>query len=98
MIELKVRKIGNSLGFVLPKEALARLKVAEGETVYMTDSRDGGYRLTALNEKFPEQMKAAEKIMQEDRDILHELAKKNLARYIHHPRFVLSRTDDISSS
>ena len=52
------------------------MKVAEGGTVYMTDSKDGAFRLTALNEKFPEQMKAAERIMREDRDILHELAKR----------------------
>ena len=76
MLALKVRKIGNSLGIVLPKEALARLKLAEGGTIYMTDSKDGAFRLTALNEKFPEQMKEAERIMREDRDILHELAKK----------------------
>ena len=74
MLALKVRKIGNSLGIVLPKEALSRLKVTEGGTVYMTDSKDIAFRLTALNEKFPDQMKEAERIMREDRDVLHELA------------------------
>jgi putative addiction module antidote len=74
MLALKIRKIGNSLGIVLPKEALSRLKVAEGGTVYMTDSKDGAFRLTVLNEKFPDQMKEAERIMREDRDVLHELA------------------------
>ena len=64
------------MGIVLPKEALARLKVAEGGTVDMTDSKDGAFRLTALNEKFPEQMKEAERIMREDRDILHEFARR----------------------
>ena len=76
MLALKVRKIGNSLGIVLPKEALSRLKVAEGDTVYMTDSKDGAFRLTALNEGFPDQMKEAERIMREDRDVLHELARR----------------------
>ena len=76
MFALKVRKIGNSLGIVLPKEALSRLKVTEGGTVYMTDSKNGAFRLTALNEKFPDQMKEAERIMREDRDVLHELAKR----------------------
>ena len=76
MLALKVRKIGNSLGIVLPKEALSRLKVTEGGTVYMTESNDGAFRLTALNEKFPDQMKEAERIMREDRDVLHELAKR----------------------
>jgi putative addiction module antidote len=76
MLALKIRKIGNSLGIVLPKEALARLKVAEGSTVYITDSKDGAFRLTALNKKFPEQMKEAERIMREDRDVLHELSRR----------------------
>ena len=76
MFALKIRKIGNSLGIVLPKEALSRLKVAEGGTVYMTDSKDGAFRLTALNKKFPDQMKEVERIMRVDRDILHELAKR----------------------
>ena len=70
MLALKIRKIGNSLGIVLPKEAQSRLKVAEGETMYMTESKDGAFRLTAINEKFPEQMKEVERIMHEDRDIL----------------------------
>jgi putative addiction module antidote len=76
MIELKVRKIGNSLGVVLPKEVLARLKVSHGESVYLTDSENGGYRVTALNEEFADQMAEAERIMREDRDLLHELAKR----------------------
>lgn len=75
MLALKVRKIGNSLGVVIPKEVLAKLRVAEGETVYLTESPEG-YRLTPYDENFAEQMEAAEKIMREDRDILRELAKR----------------------
>ena len=52
MLELKVRKIGNSLGVVLPKESLARLKVKEGEILYFTETPDGSYRLTGYNENF----------------------------------------------
>jgi len=75
MLQLKVRKIGNSLGVVLPKEALARLKVEEGETLYLTESPDG-YRLTPLDEEFARQMDLAERIMREDRDVLRELSKR----------------------
>ena len=74
MLALKIRKIGNSLGILLPKEALSRLKVVEGSTVYLTDSKDGAFRLTPLNEKFPDQMKEVERIMRGDREVLHELA------------------------
>ena len=76
MLELKVRKIGNSLGLVLPKDSLSRLKVKEGETIYFTESEDGGYRLTGYNEKFSRQVLEAEKIMQQDKDLLRELSKR----------------------
>ena len=76
MLSIKVRKIGNSMGIVLPKEALSRLNVTEGETVYLSESHDGGFRLTALDESFADQVREAERIMREDRDILHELAKR----------------------
>ena len=76
MQALKVRKVGNSLGLVLPKEAVSRLHVKEGDVVYLTDAQDGGFRLTPLNERFAEQMGMAEDIMREDRDVLRELAKR----------------------
>lgn len=76
MLELKIRKIGNSLGIVLPKESLARLKVKEGETLYFTESEDGGYRLSGYNENFAKQVLEAEKIMQQDKDLLRELSKR----------------------
>ncbi len=76
MLELKIRKIGNSLGVVLPKESLTRLKVKEGETLYFTETSDGGYRLTGYNENFSKQVLEAEKIMQEDKDLLRELSKR----------------------
>ena len=76
MFALKLRKIGNSLGVVLPKEALASLKADEGDVIYLTDSPDGGFRITPLNEAFSEQFKKAKRIMREDRDVLRELAKR----------------------
>ncbi|MFP4573968.1 MAG: AbrB/MazE/SpoVT family DNA-binding domain-containing protein [Desulfobacterales bacterium] len=75
MHAIKLRKIGNSVGLVLPREILAKLKVREGETIYLTDTSDG-FRITPYNEEFEAQMDAAEKIMNEDRDILRELSKK----------------------
>ena len=74
MIELKLTAVGNSLGVVLPKEALARLKLAKGDPVYLTDSPDG-YRLTPYNPEFEAQMDVARKIMKKRRAALRELAK-----------------------
>jgi putative addiction module antidote len=74
MIELKLTAVGNSLGVVLPKEALGRLKVAKGDTLYITESPDG-YRLTPFNPEFEKQMTAARKVMKARRAALRELAK-----------------------
>jgi putative addiction module antidote len=40
VLDLKLRKIGNSVGVVLPKEALTHLKVAEGDTLTLTETSD----------------------------------------------------------
>jgi putative addiction module antidote len=71
---LKITKIGNSAGIVLPKEVLARLRVGPGDQVYLSEAPDG-VRLTATDPDFTAKMDAAEQIMREDRDILRELAK-----------------------
>ena len=74
MIELKLTAIGNSVGVVLPKEALARLKVAKGDTLYITETPDG-YRLTPYDPAFETQMAAARKLMKQRRAALRDLAK-----------------------
>lgn len=72
--KLKIRKLGNSVGVILPKDLLARLRVGEGDLLYATDAPDG-VRLTAADPDFEAKLAAAEKIMREDRDILRVLAK-----------------------
>jgi putative addiction module antidote len=76
MQAVKVRKIGNSLGVVIPKDVLARMRVGEGETLYFTEAEDGGVRLTPVDVEFAAQMEAAETIMRADRHVLRELAKR----------------------
>lgn len=46
MVELKVRKFGNSLGVVLPKEVTSRLGAKDGAPLFLTEAAEGGYRLT----------------------------------------------------
>ena len=74
MLELKVTAVGNSLGVVLPREALGRMKLAKGDTLYITETPDG-YRLTPYSPEFEAQMEAARKVMKKRRAALHELAK-----------------------
>ena len=71
---LKITRIGNSAGVVLPKEVLARLRVGPGDTLHLTEAPDG-VRLTAHDPDFAATMELAEEIMREDRKILRALAK-----------------------
>ena len=74
-IPTKVRKIGNSLGIVLSKEALQALRVEEGDTLYLTESPDHCLRINPDKPGFEEMMKIAERGMQRYRNALRELAK-----------------------
>ena len=75
VLELKLRKIGNSVGLVLPKEALAHLNVEEGDTVCVTDAADASVRLSATSAEFSRQMKIAKDVVRRYRNTMRELAK-----------------------
>lgn len=75
VLELKLRKVGNSVGLVLPKEALARLKVEEGDAVFLTESTEGGFRMTSSDPAFAQKMKIVEQLSRRYRNALKELAK-----------------------
>ncbi len=71
---LTVRRVGNSLGVILPKEVLAKLSVGEGEKIYLTETPED-FRVTANNAEFELQMQLAQEVMRDYRDTLRELAK-----------------------
>jgi putative addiction module antidote len=71
---LKVRKIGNSLGVVLPKDVLAKLRVGEGDELTVSDTPDG-VALTGADNEFARQMELMRDIMHRYRNTLRELAK-----------------------
>ncbi len=75
MIELKVRRIGNSLGVVLPKEAIGRLRAGEGERLFLIEGPNGTYQLTPYDPAFEKKMAKAEEIIGRYRNTLHALAK-----------------------
>ena len=74
MHTLKLTQIGKSVGVILPKEMLARLKLEKGDSLYVTDTPDG-LRLTSHDPVFEAQMNAARQIMRKRRNVLRELAK-----------------------
>lgn len=75
MVELKVRKFGNSLGVILPKEVIQRLNAAEGDRLLLIESPDGTYQLTPWDPEFEEQMRIAHGIMDRYRNTLRVLSK-----------------------
>ena len=75
MLDIKVRKVGNSLGVVLPKEVLSRLKVQDGDKVFLTEAPDGSYRITPYDPEFEKQIKIGKKFMARYRNTLRALAK-----------------------
>jgi putative addiction module antidote len=74
-IKTKIRKIGNSYGIVLPKEALQALKVEEGATVYLTEAPNNTLNINPEKPGFNEIMRVAEEGMQQYRNTMRELAK-----------------------
>jgi putative addiction module antidote len=68
MFTLKLTQIGNSVGVILPKEVLARLKV------FVTETPEG-FALTPYDPALEEQLKAGREFMKEYRDTFHQLAK-----------------------
>ena len=75
MVELKVRKFGNSLGVVLPKEVINRLHTGEGDALFLIEGPDGGYQLTPYDPAFESKMTKADDIINRYRNTLHVLAK-----------------------
>ena len=71
---LKLTRIGNSVGVVLPNEALARLKLSKGDTVVLTEIPNG-YTLTPCSPALEEQIAAGREFMHAFRETFRQLAK-----------------------
>ncbi|MEQ9491116.1 MAG: transcriptional regulator [Alphaproteobacteria bacterium] len=75
MISAKVTTIGTSSGIIFNKEAMAKMRLKKGDTVFLTEAPDGGFRITAYDPEFERQNALAEDIMHEDREVLRALSK-----------------------
>ena len=74
MLKVKITTIGNSMGIVLPKEALMKLRADKGDVLYLLDTPEG-LTPTPYQQDFSAQLDAAEKVMKKYCNALHELAK-----------------------
>jgi putative addiction module antidote len=69
---VRVTTVGNSLGVILPKELLERLRVGKGDVLQVVETADG-IRLTPYDAEFARQLEVAEAVMRRDRDLLRKL-------------------------
>ena len=74
MTTVKVTKIGNSEGVILPKEILEKLRVSKGDTLTISET-PGGIQISPFDEKKARQLDLAEQIMRENRNMLRKLAE-----------------------
>jgi putative addiction module antidote len=74
MKKIKVRRIGNSLGAIIPSEMLRRMKIDEGDEIFAVEEPDG-IKLTALDPDFGLAMKAYEEGSKKYRNALRKLAE-----------------------
>lgn len=73
-LKLKITRIGNSAGLVLPREALQRLNATQGDTVFLTETPDG-FRITPYDPDFERQTVLLERVAKKRRNVLRKLAK-----------------------
>jgi putative addiction module antidote len=72
---LQVKKIGNSLGLILPKDLLARLKLAEGDKLYVVEQTERGIKLSPYDPKHVKAMEIARRSFRKYADTYKALAK-----------------------
>ena len=74
MWTIKFRKVGNSLGATFPKEVVDRLRVKEGESVFLTEN-PGGYQMSAYDPEFAAALESFSKIRKRYRNAMRELMR-----------------------
>jgi putative addiction module antidote len=72
---LQIKKVGNSLGLVLPKELLARLNLKEGDKFHIVEQTERGIKLTPYDPKHADGMKIARRSFRKYADTYKALAK-----------------------
>ena len=74
-MKIQIRKIGNSDGFILPKELMQRLDLKRGQQLHIVELASGGFQALPYDPDFEKTMNVADEIIDEYRDTLAALAK-----------------------
>ena len=72
---LPVKKIGNSLGLILPKALLARLRLKEGDKLHVVEQTERGIKLSPYDPKHAKAMEFARRSFREYAETYRALAK-----------------------
>ena len=72
---LQVRRIGNSMGLILSKDLLARLRLKEGDKLHVVEQTERGIKLSPYDPKHAKAMEFARRSFREYADTYKALAK-----------------------
>ncbi|MBE9194271.1 MULTISPECIES: AbrB/MazE/SpoVT family DNA-binding domain-containing protein [Synechocystis] len=73
-MKLTVRKRGNSLSLIIPKEIATQLNIEDGDSVYLTKTPNG-YEISATDPDFAQKMELAREGIKKYRNALIDLAQ-----------------------
>jgi putative addiction module antidote len=73
-MKIEPKRIGNSTGFIIPRDVVIRLGIEQGKNFYLTETADGGVLITPYDPDFEATMKIVDEIMDEYKDTLKALA------------------------
>jgi putative addiction module antidote len=74
-MKIEIKKIGNSDGVILPREAMERFDLKRGQELHLTELPGGGFQAVPYDPDFEETLKIADDVIDEYRDTLSALAK-----------------------
>ena len=74
-LEIKLQKVGDSVGLILPDEMLTHLKVAEGDSLLLAEGAEGTVYLVSTKSEFARQVEIFTDLSRRYKNTLRELAK-----------------------
>jgi putative addiction module antidote len=73
-VEVKITQVGSSLGVVLPRSVLDRLRVDKGDHLHIIET-PSGFVLTPLDPKVQAQLRLMDEVIVEYRETLEALSR-----------------------
>jgi putative addiction module antidote len=74
-MKIEIKRIGNSEGFILPRELIQRLGLKRGKELHIVELAGGGFQVLPYDPDFAKTMEIVDEIIDEYRDTLSALAK-----------------------